>query len=67
MTADLPPELRNVAHATERRHEAERSLRILIADQRHAIRAARIAGHTTTTIAQHARLSRQRVNLATKG
>lgn len=64
---DLSDEIEAVRWATQRRHEAEGELRARIQRQRETIRAARLAGHTTTQIAEHARLSRQRVNLATKG
>lgn len=62
-----PPEITAVRTATQERHQAERELRDRIAAQRHAIRLARHAGISTTDIAPHAELSRQRVNLATKG
>lgn len=62
-----PDEITAVREATYRRRQAESDLRERIAAQRHAIRLARQAGHTTTDIAPHADLSRQRVNLATKG
>lgn len=62
-----PDEIALVRETTKQRRWAEADLRERIAAQRAAIRAARLAGHTTTQIATHARLSRQRVNLATKG
>lgn len=66
MDPDVEAALTLVAQARQKRDEAEAANTEALAEFRAALRAAKDAGATNTQISDHAALSRQRVNLATR-